>query len=185
MDAIVVLGCSDVLREKEKKSGQITPYFHSYSRLMKAIDIYNYIDGKAIFVCSGNNNQSKNMKEFLIEKGIPVNKIYEERDSRNTVENCIYTYNILKDFTLFNIHLVTNDYHICRANIIFSYFLYMLNQKVTLKTYDSDILSYIEDITEDDVEEVQKLHVKDVKIRQTKMPNSLEHYRKLQQQVNF
>lgn len=205
---IIVLGCSNVLRDENKKTGkrEIDCYFHSYSRLLKALEVYNNLDtNEKIIICSGYNNQAQNMKQFLIEKGVPTSRILEEPESRNTIENCIYSYNILKswcqtemsvqyldgvdidelknidlvDTSFINIHLVTNDYHIHRSNIIFNYFIPRIGEKTQIDCYSSNILDFIDNIDERDRKEVFDLHLHDHKIVLSSLDKSLSYYRGL------
>ena len=180
MNIIIVLGCSDVLRETEKKIGAqiINCFFHSYSRLMKTIDVYNMQKEETIIICSGYHGQSTNMKRFLIERGIPENIILEESKSSNTIENCILSYQLVSSYNFSKIIVVTNDYHIDRSRIIFNHFLPLLGNHYSVETQSSSILDYIENTTEQDKKDIDHLFEKDETILLTKLPYSLIHYSK-------
>jgi len=162
MDVVIILGISKFLKGGSRTN--ITNRSHAYSRLMKGYDVYNSIESEnKLIICSGGFGQAKLMKKFLIQKGIPEYKIVEEGNSRTTIENCIYSYEYLSkliDGEDVTIHLVTNDYHIERSEYIFNHFKFDLKTKVI--PYNSSILSYIPDYTEEDFEEVEIARKNDI-----------------------
>ena len=117
---VIILGCRRALRNPGKQT-EITVYSHVYSRLVKALEVYNNIQSFEKFIICSGINESYFMKEFLKNRGVPDNRILTENRSRNTIENCIFSYDLLTeelknlpDFidTKNNVlHLVTNDYH--------------------------------------------------------------------------
>lgn len=58
-------------------------------------------------------------KKFLIDFGVPENKILLESESRNTFENAIYTKKILEEKKIERIILVTSAFHMKRSLAIF------------------------------------------------------------------
>lgn len=152
--AVIVLGISKFLKGGGK---EISEFSYIYCRLMKALEVYNFIDDDdKIVICSGGFGQAKKMKKFLIERGILETRIVEEGNSRNTIENCLYSYEYLRNFFMsepnlhdlnkqnsneiierksyipistleLNIHVVTGDYHIYRSMIIFETLKYRLH----------------------------------------------------------
>ncbi|HMV43666.1 MAG TPA: YdcF family protein [Leptospiraceae bacterium] len=58
-------------------------------------------------------------KKFLIDFGIPENKILLESESRNTFENALYTKKILEEKKIERIILVTSAFHMKRSIAIF------------------------------------------------------------------
>ena len=154
MKAIVILGTKIFFN---KSLGRYYPSEMLKLRLDKAHEVYvsNYND-QTIFVVSGGKppkeyvTESSVMRQYLQEKGVPSCKIFEETKSRNTVENCIFTYELLS--SLYNnrltfqelipnyqcnyygtnlygeippfkeICVVTSDFHIPRSRIIFETF---------------------------------------------------------------
>lgn len=116
-DAIIVLGAG--LR------GEKVSLSLAY-RLDAAIDYYNQ-NPNAVIVVSG--GQGKNelvseafaMKTYLLEKGIPSNKIITEDKSSRTVENFSFTKKILDEYFNDNSYetvYVTNSFHVFRAGLI-------------------------------------------------------------------
>ena len=176
MNVVIILGISKFLKGGSRTN--ITNRSHAYSRLMKGYDVYNQINSENKFIiCSGGFGQSKLMKNFLVDKGIPEYKIVEEGNSRTTIENCVYSYDYLsklsnssgyyngetlfftKDFI---IHLVTNDYHIERSEYIFNYFKYRLNPELKIIPHSSSILSYIPHYNNEDANEVEIARKNDI-----------------------
>ena len=101
MDIIIILGCSRGLEKKEDKNIVITNKSHLYYRLEEGFKVYNEIDNPAkIIICSGGGsvNEAVIMKEYLTEKGIPDYRIHKEIYSKNTIENCIFTYQLLSRY---------------------------------------------------------------------------------------
>jgi len=93
MHILVILGCGRGLVEKDGKYF-ITPTSHLYYRLMKAIEVFSSLKTEEkIFLCSGGGiGEAKLMKSFLLEKGIKESRIATEPYSKNTIENCIFSY---------------------------------------------------------------------------------------------
>lgn len=200
VNVVVILGCKRKLppisqKEKEKQK-EIDERHHLYSRLKKAWEIYNNIDDPEKFIiCSGGGGEAEMMKEFLLSLNLSefdTNKeqktentelkIILENQSRNTIENCVYTYDLMrrwyfndpqmdqasptnldslvthlsdisleetkgKDIDLQNltIHLVTNDYHIKRSEIIFHHFKERLPVTPKIVCYPANISDYLQD----------------------------------------
>lgn len=116
---VIVLGCSRTVCEISPAVEDFyTPYHHSYSRVKKALDVYNQIETEnKIFICSGYKGQAQKMKKFLTEMGIKNDKILCEPYSRNTIENCIFSYDLLnrwmltlENFGSFNISGIEDEY---------------------------------------------------------------------------
>ena len=55
------------------------------------------------------------MKNYLISKGIPEEKIISEIDSRTTKENIAFSFNLLNELSCTNPVIITSDYHLPRA----------------------------------------------------------------------
>lgn len=149
MKAIVVLG-SQIVINSLTGNYDITPILKM--RLDKCYDVFiqNY-DDDTIIVTSGGSphgesiSEAELMKSYLINKGIPSCKIFEENKSRNTIENSQLTYNLLKllykiriTFQELNpnyiyndntkqgeippfkeLFIITSDFHIPRTKLIF------------------------------------------------------------------
>lgn len=187
VNVVVILGCkrrlplSKETNDKKEKTKEIDESYHLYSRLKKGLEVYNSIkDPEKFIICSGGVGEAESMKGFLLSqnKGIAL-KIMLETQSLNTIENCVYTYNLLKswyfsdphldarskeglslhlsdflsedeekdkikdiDLQNLTIHLVTNDYHIKRSEIIFHHFKERLPITPQILCYPANILDY-------------------------------------------
>jgi uncharacterized SAM-binding protein YcdF (DUF218 family) len=205
---IIVLGNSHSLGKKEKeknaerKEKKIENRRHSYSRLMKAIEVFNSIESNdKLIVCTGGFGQAESMKQFLIERSIHPTQIFEEPNSKNTIENCIFSYQMLSKFlkaeytveelngideiekesirklelvdtSFVDISLVTNDYHIHRSNSIFNYFIpHLNNPNVKIVPYSANMKDFIQDLTKEDEEEIASLFTKDLNITNSLFSN--------------
>lgn len=195
VNVVVILGCKRRLplskdkKETNDKEKEIDESYHLYSRLKKGLEVYNSIkDPEKFIICSGGVGEAESMKEFLISQNNQQNnqqnkdvalKIMLENQSLNTIENCVYTYNLLKswyfsdphldarskeglslhlsdflsedeekdkikdiDLQNLTIHLVTNDYHIKRSEIIFNHFKERLPITPQIVCYPANILDY-------------------------------------------
>lgn len=181
MNVIVVLGCSKVLEGGDKKN--YTPKSHAYGRLKKTIEVFNNItSANKIIVCSGGFGQAAKMKKFLMQNDIPDEHILIEPYSKNTIENCIFTYELLEkwfndiDLTEIFLSVVTDDYHIIRAKKIFEHFISRLNYQVNLQSHASNFLSYIDNPTESEKKQVEQCYLNDAAIFINYLDNSLKQY---------
>lgn len=151
MRAIVVLGCQII---KNKCTGIYEASQMLAMRLDKCYEIFCKIsDDYTIIIVSGGSpcgesiSEAGVMKKYLINKGITKCRIFEENLSNNTLENCQYTYTLLRELyeqglTLQELHpnydcnyygsnkngeipmfeelcIITSDFHIPRSKIIF------------------------------------------------------------------
>lgn len=116
MNFIVVLG------EKLPTSGDLSQTLKN--RLDKAISIH---DGKQTIIVSGGRVQ-KNclhteayiMKKYLVEQGIPSEKIVKEVVAKNTVENPQKTAKIIKKCKkVGQIVIISSAFHMARVRCIF------------------------------------------------------------------
>ena len=99
MHFIIVLGCG---RGLEKINGKLslTHKSHMTFRLLKAIEVYSGLDtDEKVIVCSGGGSgEAGMMKDFLVERGIPESRMLLEPYSKTTIENCIFTYELIHDY---------------------------------------------------------------------------------------
>ena len=118
MKLITVLGCKVVDNE---------PSELLKSRLDKTIQIWNDIGNEDTYIITSGGNgmyrkvaTSKIMKTYLIKMGIPEDKIMEEEWSLNTMENLIFTREMIKEMKLQveEMYIVTSKYHIPRTRIM-------------------------------------------------------------------
>lgn len=91
-------------------------------RLDKTVEYHGKNPDAMIIVSGGRGNETKPseaevMKEYLIAKGIPDNKIIKEDKSRTTVENFRFSADILNKIGNKNrtVALITNIFHIYRS----------------------------------------------------------------------
>ncbi len=114
-DAVIVLGAA--------VHGK-TPSLTLKKRLDKAIE-YNKQNPDAIIIVSGGQGQGEDiteaeaMEKYLIDKGIPANRIIKETSATSTYENFELSKEILtekfgNDYT---VCFITNEYHIFRSSL--------------------------------------------------------------------
>ena len=83
----------------------------------------------ALIVCTGGGTASENkaateagkMAEWLLEKGIPPERVIVEDKSLTTAQNAIFTYDILYDSypQVRQLAIVSSDYHIATGTLLF------------------------------------------------------------------
>lgn len=114
-DAIIVLGCGI-------NGSLVTPQLAS--RLDVAIDYYK--SNEKVIVVSGGMGPGEDitealaMEQYLIDRGIPKEKILKEEMSTSTYTNLINSKEILDRYfdAQYNAVIITSDYHIFRAQNI-------------------------------------------------------------------
>ena len=92
------------------------------NRLDKAVE-YHLKNPEAIIVVSGGKarknraSEAEIMKEYLLSKGVPSNKIIKEDKSRTTVENFKFSADLLKEKfgSEYSAVIITNVFHIYRS----------------------------------------------------------------------
>ena len=118
--AIVVLGGS-VAR---KIPPRLDPQEIGGTRLMMAARLYKLNKAPWVVVSGGvpyrgidgaERTESTDMKELLLEMGVPATAILEEKRSRNTRENASYTKALLNEKSIHKILLVTSAAHMPRS----------------------------------------------------------------------
>lgn len=113
-DCIVVLGC-------QVKGTYPSPFLQT--RLNEVVRLYKEGYGKYIIVSGGKGNgeditEAMAMKTFLLDKGIDENKIVMEDKSRNTMENLVFSKNVMDYIGFKSAVVVSNKYHLKRASLI-------------------------------------------------------------------
>lgn len=85
-----------------------------------------WLKGKAPYVlCTGAQadgyprSEAQACRELLLRNNVPESAILIEENSRSTEENAIYSHKILQDRDLMSAILVSDSYHILRAEWIF------------------------------------------------------------------
>ena len=120
---IVVLGGGEI-PHSPAENGKASVRPAVAKRLYEAFKLYKERE-LPILVSGGNvygteaESEAEAMARFLETIGVPAGKITEERKSRNTLENGIYSYEILGRRGIEEICLVTSAYHIPRSVMIF------------------------------------------------------------------
>lgn len=117
-DYIIILGCGI------KKDGTLLPLLKG--RVDKAIDFYKkqfeQTGKKAVFVPSGGQgsdeiiSEGEAMKRYLLEQGIPEEKIMPETKSTNTLENMKFSKEIIGDNNA-KVAFSTTNYHVFRGGM--------------------------------------------------------------------
>ncbi len=108
-DAVIVLGYG-------VKGGIIPPMLKL--RLDKTVEYHHRNPDAIIIVSGGRGNETKPseakiMKEYLIKNGIPDNMIIKEDKSRTTVENFMFSADMLGEIS--SVALITNVFHVYRS----------------------------------------------------------------------
>ena len=120
-DAIVVLGGSVVGLQPPRTE----PEEDGGSRLVPAARLFRLGKAPRVIVSSGGPSylasdgrqryDADDMRDMLVDLGVPASAIVEETKSRNTVENARFSAEILKSHGWSRVLLVTSAYHIRRA----------------------------------------------------------------------
>ena len=118
-DAIIVLGCG-VKENKDLPD-------NAKQRVNSAIEL---LDKKTKLIFCGKYSflakkipkiaEAKAMKNYAISKGIASSTIICENKSKDTIGNAYFVRLILKDKNMFQITVVTSDYHMRRTKYIFN-----------------------------------------------------------------
>lgn len=123
-EAIVVLGGSIWGAQPPR----LEPEEASGSRLVPAARLYRHKKAPFIVVSSGSpaffpdgteGVEANDMRDFLVDAGVPDRAIVREGRSRNTDENARYTAEVLRQRGWKKILLVTSAFHLPRAVAIF------------------------------------------------------------------
>lgn len=124
MDYIIILGCSI------RPDGSPTPLLQA--RIDRAISFdneqYEKHNHRAKFVASGGQgsdeiiSEAECMKRYLVDNGVPENKIIKEDKSVNTYQNLAFSKKIIEedcgDIDKVNVAFSTTNYHIFRGYTI-------------------------------------------------------------------
>lgn len=120
--AIVLGGMINTMTLHEKRVELINPV----ERLTDAIVLYKTGKVKEILFTGGSGvlffdevKEADLAKKFLIDMGVPENKIHIESESRNTYENAIYTSKIVEEKKWKKLLLITSAFHMKRSLGVF------------------------------------------------------------------
>lgn len=112
-DALIVLGYVS-------KDGQIHPLLKE--RLDEAYKLFRQYGHQYIIVSGGavgsRRSEAELMKKYLVEKGIPAKKVLKEDKSSNTVQNLMFSKQIMEQYQLETFVIITNLFHIRRTKYI-------------------------------------------------------------------
>lgn len=96
-------------------------------RLDKTIELYDNFEIKPKIIVSGGRSnkdvatEAELMQDYLLEKGIPLEKIVIEDESRNTIQNLEFSSIKIRDIWQKDMRprviIVTSDYHIPRTKL--------------------------------------------------------------------
>ena len=115
-DAVIVLGAG-------LKGDMVTATLAR--RLDKAIE-YHERNNDSVIIVSGSQGfqetttEAKAMERYLLNRGIPGEKIIKEENATSTYENLSYSKEILDDLfeDKYKVVVITNDFHVFRANML-------------------------------------------------------------------
>ena len=133
-ETVIVLGCG--IRGERVSIGLA-------KRLNKAYE-YHLQNPEAVIIVSGGQGPQEDisealaMKRYLINKGVPEDKIIMEDKSTSTIENFRFSHEIMKEkgFSDSSVVFVTNGYHVYRAAS------YAKAEGLTVKHLGTDIIWY-------------------------------------------
>ncbi len=122
-EAIVVLGGGRVSHSpdegmKSSVKPQVAKRLYTAFKLWKSTKKPLILSGGKVFD-EGGEPESTAMRRFLVQLGVPITEIIEENKSKNTFQNAVFTYKILKRLNVNRICLVTSAYHMPRSFTIF------------------------------------------------------------------
>ena len=109
--------CAIVCGYPTHEDGSISPILKS--RIEKAIELYQNQEISYIVVSGGavHNSYSEAyaMQKYATLKGIPKDKILIEDQAKSTYHNMKYSQIIMKQHHLHNCYVITNSWHIIKA----------------------------------------------------------------------
>ncbi|GIO93461.1 YdcF family protein [Paenibacillus lactis] len=112
-DALIVLGYVT-------KDGRIHPLHKE--RLDEAYERFQQFGHKYIIVSGGavgsRQSEAELMKEYLVDKGVPAKRILKEDKSHNTVQNLIFSKQLMEQYQLKSFMIITNLFHVRRTKYI-------------------------------------------------------------------
>jgi uncharacterized SAM-binding protein YcdF (DUF218 family) len=117
-DVILVLG------NPAKDDGSIAPV--AESRMQEALRLYRAGAAPRLLLTGGavKNNfvESNVMRQFALSQGVPAAALFTEGQSRNTIQNAYYAYQIMQAHDWTSALVVTSPTHVRRASLIFMHF---------------------------------------------------------------
>ncbi|HYP14866.1 MAG TPA: YdcF family protein, partial [Bryobacteraceae bacterium] len=119
-EAIVVLSAS--VRRPVPPEPRFVPSYSKYVRLQHAAWLYHNWRRLPVLVSGGPDGQAVMadvMKTALEGAGVPASDIWVERRSQSTYQNAVYSAELLKQKGIRRVVLVTEAYHMRRAEASF------------------------------------------------------------------
>ncbi len=122
-DAAIVLGSiSNPLASVDE-----TPQFtDGVDRLLTTMDLfkagkirYIILTGKSLLIDHKGNAESEDLKNYLVQRGFPADRILVDAESRNTAENLQYGLKLGKEHNLRSYYLVTSAFHMYRSALTY------------------------------------------------------------------
>ncbi|AYB47345.1 YdcF family protein [Paenibacillus lautus] len=112
-DALIVLGYVS-------KDGRIHPLLKE--RLDEAYKLFRQYGHEYIIVSGGavgsRRSEAELMEKYLIEKGVPAKRVLKEDKSNNTVQNLIFSKQLMEQYQLKSFVIITNLFHVRRTKYI-------------------------------------------------------------------
>lgn len=112
-DALIVLGYVS-------KDGRIHPLLKE--RLDEAYTLFRRYGHKYIIVSGGSVgshcSEAELMKKYLVEKGVPAIRVLQEDQSYNTVQNLLFSKQLMEQYQLQSFIIITNLFHVRRTKYI-------------------------------------------------------------------
>lgn len=112
-DALIVLGYVS-------KDGRIHPLLKE--RLDEAYKLFRQYGHEYIIVSGGavgsRRSEAELMEKYLVEKGVPAKRVLKEDKSNNTVQNLIFSKQLMEQYHLKSFVIITNLFHVRRTKYI-------------------------------------------------------------------
>lgn len=112
-DALIVLGYVS-------KDGRIHPLLKE--RLDEAYKQFRQYGHEYIIVSGGavgsRRSEAELMEKYLVEKGVPAKRVLKEDKSNNTVQNLIFSKQLMEQYHLKSFVIITNLFHVRRTKYI-------------------------------------------------------------------
>lgn len=121
-DELEVSDVAVVLGNKVELDGK--PSARLQARLDKTLELYENNYFEYVIVSGGTGNEGFNeawvMKDYLVKKGIPEDKVLLDSNGYNTYMTAKNTKTIMKSMDFSSVSLITQFYHISRTKLAFN-----------------------------------------------------------------
>lgn len=130
-DNLKIVDIAVVLGNKVEANGQ--PSKRLAARLDRSVELYNEGYFSFIIVSGGIGkekfNEAKVMKSYLVDKGIPDNRIIEDNNGYNSYMTAQNTSKIVDQLDLDSVMVITQYFHVSRTKLAF--------KKMNMKVYSA------------------------------------------------